>query len=164
MLYEPQYYGQLLDSLTAICRMGGARPWRPATAAAAGEGTAAEAAEAVAAESGGEGEGEGAASGSGNSGAQPPTNSAAAAAAPQPTWVEGGAPGSGLARTLPLCFICYRRRRYKEDGFEAMALSRGFTAVVEVPSTQLHPDYQEGYHLIELVHDGQLRGPRSAAR
>ena len=141
VLYEPQYYGALLDALVAACRLGGGRAsgWRGAGAAAAaagGEGGAAAAG----------GEGGAAAAAAGETGA--PSAAAAAAAPP---------------RALPLCFLCYRRRRYKEDAFEALARARGFAAVEEVPSGALHPEYREGYRLIELVHDGVLRAAGGGA-
>lgn len=162
MLYEPQYYGVLLDSLVAACRMGGARvvpsqasddpnaPGFQPTAAqqvassSAVDSSSNEVAPAPTVPGGGSG---------GNSSGQGSGSDCG----------SGSASGLNLAsqelqRHLPLCFICYRRRRYKEQGFEAMALARGFSRVVEVPSQQLHLEYQEGWRLIELVHDGMLVG------
>ncbi|KAI8474032.1 MAG: hypothetical protein J3K34DRAFT_156674 [Monoraphidium minutum] len=147
VLYEPQYYGQLLDSLVAFCRMGGgrgaggcewARGHRIIASAAQARGGGGEA--------GSSGDG-----GGGAAGEEPPASGSGGSGG-----CGGGLDGGALPRARPLCFICYRRRRYKEDGFEEMALARGFGAVVEVPAAELHPDYQEGYCLIELVHDGRL--------
>jgi hypothetical protein len=136
VLYEPQYYRVLLDALVALCHAGGGREVRrPAGGWLAGGGGSESA-------SGG-GSGGGGESASGDDGGAAGESS-------------GAAGGAAAPRALPLCFICYRRRRYKEDGFEAMARARGFAAVSEVPPAQLHPDYREGYRLVELVHDGRL--------
>jgi hypothetical protein len=146
VLYEPQYYGQLLDSLVALCRMGGqrttARGWGDCPAAASAP------AQVV-------GDSRGSADGVEEKVTDPGQRLSRGSS-------SGG--GSGQPRALPLCFICYRRRQYKEKGFEVMALARGFLAVEEVPASQLHPDYQEGYHLIELVHDGRLTGSAASAQ
>jgi hypothetical protein len=192
VLYEPQYYGKLLDSLVAVCRLGGGRtvqgtwgavPSTDGPAAAdscggsgGGGGTGAEASSTGSGPAGDNG-GEAAhggppgdlAAGASRLPERPCASGSGGASGGTAATADGGAAGSqgsagspgadaagGPLRTLPLCFVCYRRRRYKEAGFEAMALGRGFSAVMEVPPAQLHPDYREGYRLVELVHDGRL--------
>ena len=98
--------------------------------------------------------------GSGGSGCEGDSGAGASSNPMQDGICGAASPGVASAapapRALPLCFICYRQRRYKEEGFEAMALARGFRGIAEVPAGQLHPEYQEGYRLIELLHDGRL--------
>lgn len=159
VLYEPQYYGQLLDSLVALCRMGGGR-W------ADGEGSG----EPGHGRSGDGGDGGGGGTGGGGGGSGVGTvvvvggggggcaagGTGSSCASETPAAADVATPAAPGRRALPLCFICYRRRRYKEDGFEALARARGFASICGVPAAQLHPDFREGYQLIELVHDGRL--------
>jgi len=60
----------------------------------------------------------------------------------------------------PPVYICYRVRRYAEHGFEAKAAQCGFK-VTEVPTEQLHKDYQCGGYRLICLHREKSEGAPS---